>query len=79
VGYVVLRRMSEGGRGAAPAVDSLSPKDALAGAGPALQPGGLIREGVKAAGLFLDEGDTVATSLASARGVKTYLADNTGG
>ena len=42
-------------------------------------PGGLIREGVAVAGLFLEPGDTVATSVGrSAKRTKTYLAEAPG-
>ena len=82
VGYVMLRRMSEGaGEELRGAVDSL-----LARGMHSLvldlrsNPGGLIREGVEVAGLFLDEGDTVATSVGRAsRHAKTYLATNSAG
>ena len=82
VGYVVLRRMSEGaGEELRGAVDSLVAKgmrslvlDLRS------NPGGLIREGVDVAGLFLEEGDTVATSIGrGSRTTKTYLADDPGG
>ncbi len=82
VGYVVLRRMSEGaGEELRSAVDSLVAKgmqslvlDLRS------NPGGLIREGVEVAGLFLDAGDTVATSLGrGSRNLKAYLADDPAG
>ena len=42
-------------------------------------PGGLICEGVSVVGLFLDVGDTVATSVGrSAKRAKTYLAEAPG-
>ena len=42
-------------------------------------PGGLIREGVEVAGLFLQTGDTVAISRGrSSRHSKTYLAEDSG-
>ena len=81
VGYVVLRRMSEGaGTELRTAVDSLVSRgmrslvlDLRS------NPGGLIREGVEVAGLFLRHGDTVATSVGrTRRSVKTYLADDPG-
>ena len=81
VGYVVLRRMSEGaGEELRAAVDSLVAKgmrslvlDLRS------NPGGLIREGVEVAGLFLEEGDTVATSLGrGSRTTRSYLADHPG-
>ena len=79
VGYVVLHRMSEG------AADELrAAVDRLRGEGmKALvldlrsNPGGLIREGVKVAGLFLQPGDTVATQQGrSAKRPRAYLADD---
>ena len=79
VGYVVLHRMSEN------AADELrGAVERLRGEGmKALvldlrsNPGGLIREGVKVAGLFLQTGDTVATSKGrSAKGPRAYLADD---
>jgi carboxyl-terminal processing protease len=43
-------------------------------------PGGLIREGVAVAGLFLEPGDTVATSVGrSWKRTKSYLAETPGG
>jgi carboxyl-terminal processing protease len=77
VGYVVLRRMSQG------AADELrAAVDTLVSQGMTSlvldlrsNPGGLIREGVGVAGLFLEPGDTVATSVGrSLRQGKTYLA-----
>jgi carboxyl-terminal processing protease len=81
VGYIVLRRFSQG------AADELrAAVDTLVSQGmKALvldlrsNPGGLIREGVAAAGLFLQPGDTVATSVGRAREVKVYLAEASGG
>ena len=81
VGYVVLRRMSEGaGEELRTAVDSL-----VASGMRSLvldlrsNPGGLIREGVEVAGLFLGDGDTVATSVGrTTRTIKTYLAHEPG-
>ena len=79
VGYVVLHRMSEN------AADELrGAVERLRGEGmKALvldlrsNPGGLIREGVKVAGLFLQPGDTVATSKGrSSKGPRAYLADD---
>ena len=81
VGYVVLRRMSEGaGEELRVAVDSLVSRgmrslvlDLRS------NPGGLIREGVEVAGLFLQDGDTVATSMGrTSRALKTYLAQDAG-
>lgn len=82
VGYVTLRRMSEG------ASDELrTAVDRLRAEGMhALvldlrsNPGGLIREGVKVAGLFLQPGDTVAVSRGrTGKHLKAYLADESGG
>jgi carboxyl-terminal processing protease len=82
VGYVVLRRMSEGsGEELRVAVDSLVAQgmrslvlDLRS------NPGGLIREGVEVASLFLSEGDTVATSIGrGTRGVKSYQAEDVAG
>jgi carboxyl-terminal processing protease len=82
VGYVVLRRMSQG------AADELrAAVDTLVSEGMTSlildlrsNPGGLIREGVSVAGLFLRPGDTVATSLGRSEGHhKTYLATAPGG
>jgi carboxyl-terminal processing protease len=78
VGYVVLHRMSD--RAADElrvAVDRLK-KDGMRALVLDLRsnPGGLIREGVKVAGLFLEPGDTVAVSRGrSARTPRVYLAD----
>ncbi|MEO6056199.1 MAG: S41 family peptidase, partial [Gemmatimonadales bacterium] len=77
VGYIVLRRMSQG------AADELrAAVDTLVAQGMTSlvldlrsNPGGLIREGVAVAGLFLEAGDTVATSIGrSSKQAKTYLA-----
>ncbi|HEX6107194.1 MAG TPA: S41 family peptidase [Gemmatimonadales bacterium] len=82
VGYVVLRRMSEG---AAEELRSVVDSLVAQGMGSLVldlrsNPGGLIREGVQVAGLFLEEGDTVATSVGrGSRTVKTYLADEAAG
>ncbi len=82
VGYVVLHRMSEGAaRELRGAVDSLVARgmESLV-LDLRSNPGGLIREGVMVAGLFLDEGDTVATSVGRAsRSGRSYLAEETGG
>lgn len=81
VGYIALRRMSQG------ASDELrAAVDTLVAHGMASlvldlrsNPGGLIREGVAVAGLFLKPGDTVGSSVgrSSAR-VKAYLAETPG-
>jgi carboxyl-terminal processing protease len=81
VGYVVLRRLSEGaGDELRLAVDRL-----MAQGMTALvldlrsNPGGLIREGVEVAGLFLRPGDTVATSIGrSIYRSKTYVSAEAG-
>jgi carboxyl-terminal processing protease len=81
VGYIVLRRMSQG------AADELRASvDTLVAQGMTSlvldlrsNPGGLIREGVGVAGLFLQPGDTVATSVGrTSSRVKTYLAESPG-
>lgn len=77
-GYIVLRRMSQG------AADELrAAVDTLVAQGMTSlvldlrsNPGGLIREGVSVAGLFLQPGDTVATSIGrTSSRVKTYVAE----
>lgn len=81
-GYIVLRRMSQGA-----ASELRSAVDTLVAQGMTSlildlrsNPGGLIREGVAVAGLFLEPGDTVATSVGrSARRTKAYLAETPGG
>ncbi len=81
VGYIVLRRMSEGA-----AVELRAAIDHLVAEGMRSlvldlrsNPGGLIREGVEVAGLFLHTGDTVAISRGrSSRHSKTYLAEDSG-
>jgi carboxyl-terminal processing protease len=82
VGYIALRRMSDG------AADELrAAVDTLVAQGMTSlvldlrsNPGGLIREGVAVAGLFLEPGDTVATSIGrSWKRVKTYMAESPGG
>jgi carboxyl-terminal processing protease len=82
VGYVVLRRMSAGA-----AEELRGAIDTLVAQGMTSlvldlrsNPGGLIREGVAVAGLFLETGDTVATSVGrSAKRTKTYLTEAPGG
>jgi carboxyl-terminal processing protease len=81
IGYIVLRRMSDG------AADELRQAvDRLVAQGVTglvldlrSNPGGLIREGVGVASLFLHPRDTVATSVGrSSRQVKSYLAGKSG-
>jgi carboxyl-terminal processing protease len=81
VGYIVLRRMSQG------AADELrAAVDTLVARGMTSlvldlrsNPGGLIREGVAVAGLFLQPGDTVASSVGrTSSRTKTYLAEMPG-
>jgi Peptidase family S41 len=82
VGYVVLHRMSEGAGG-----ELRREVDRLVGEGITSlildlrsNPGGLIREGVAVASLFLHPGDTVATSIGrSPEHSKVYLAGESGG
>jgi len=78
VGYVVLHRMSEhAAEELRAAVDRLK-QDGMKALVLDLRsnPGGLIREGVKVAGLFLEPGDTVATSRGrAAKGPRVYLAE----
>ena len=82
VGYVELRRISDG------AADELRQAvDRLVADGMTSlildlrgDPGGLINEGVRVAGLFLKTGDTVAFSRGRSRNhSKVYLAGTTGG
>ena len=82
VGYVELRRISEG------AADELRQVvDRLVGDGMTAMvldlrgdPGGLINEGVRVASLFLKPGDTVAVSRGrSVHHSKVYLAGTSGG
>jgi carboxyl-terminal processing protease len=81
VGYIVLRRMSQGS-----AEELRAAIDTMVAQGMTSlvldlrsNPGGLIREGVAVAGLFLDAGDTVATSVGrSAKRTKTYFAEAPG-
>lgn len=77
VGYVVLHRMSEHAASELrTAVDRLK-ADGMKALVLDLRsnPGGLIREGVKVAGLFLQPGDTVASSKGRSARVRTYLAE----
>jgi carboxyl-terminal processing protease len=77
VGYVVLHRLSQGASQELQAV-----VDRMIGEGMKSlvldlrsNPGGLIREGVKVASLFLELGDTVAVSTGrTARHSRTYVA-----
>jgi carboxyl-terminal processing protease len=81
VGYIVLRRMSQGA-----AEELRAAIDTMVAQGMTSlvldlrsNPGGLIREGVSVAALFLEYGDTVATSMGrSAKRAKTYLAEMPG-
>jgi carboxyl-terminal processing protease len=78
VGYVVLHRMSE--NAAVELRDAVEHLKANGMKGLVLDlrsnPGGLIREGVKVAGLFLHPGDTVATSKGrSSKGPRAYMAE----
>jgi carboxyl-terminal processing protease len=82
VGYIVLHRMSEN------AADELrGAVDRLRAEGMRAlvldlrsNPGGLIREGVKVAGLFLQPGDTVATSKGrSSKRSRAYVTEESGG
>lgn len=81
IGYVVLRRMSDGAaEELRQAVDHLV-AEGVTGLVLDLRsnPGGLIREGVGVASLFLHLSDTVATSVArSSSQVKSYLAGKSG-
>ena len=82
VGYVVLRRMSQGAADELrAAVDTLVPQGMTSLVlDLRSNPGGLIREGVAVAGLFLEAGDTVATSVGrSWNRPKAYLAVTPGG
>jgi len=82
VGYVALRRLSEGA-----AAELRQTVDSLVDHGMSAlvldlrsNPGGLINEGVRVAGLFLEPGDTVATSEGrSARHSRAYVSPETGG
>jgi carboxyl-terminal processing protease len=78
IGYVVLHRMSENAAGELRmAVDRLK-QDGMKALVLDLRsnPGGLIREGVKVAGLFLEPGDTIAVSQGrAAKQPRAYLAE----
>jgi carboxyl-terminal processing protease len=78
VGYVVLHRMSEHAADELRAAVERLKQDGMKALVLDLRsnPGGLIREGVKVAGLFLQPGDTVATSQGrAAKKIRAYLAD----
>jgi carboxyl-terminal processing protease len=78
VGYVVLHRMSEHAADELREAVGRLKQDGMKALVLDLRsnPGGLIREGVKVAGLFLQPGDTVATSQGrSARTPRVYLAE----
>ncbi len=77
VGYVVLHRMSDRAADELRAAVEHLKQDGMKALVLDLRsnPGGLIREGVKVAGLFLHPGDTVAVSRGrSARNPRVYLA-----
>jgi carboxyl-terminal processing protease len=77
VGYVVLHRMSENAAGELRAAVDRLKQDGMTALVLDLRsnPGGLIREGVKVAGLFLQPGDTVAVSQGRASKPRAYLAE----
>src|SRR6476646_12117811 len=78
VGYVVLRRMSQGSADELRAAVDTLVQQGMTSLVLDLRsnPGGLIREGVAVAGLFLEPGDTVATSVGrSWKRPKAYLAE----
>ncbi len=82
VGYVILRRMSEGAADELRAVVDRLVAEGMTSLVLDLRsnPGGLIREGVAVASLFLTPGDTVATSMGrSPEHSKTYLSGASGG
>ncbi|MEO7987229.1 MAG: S41 family peptidase [Gemmatimonadales bacterium] len=82
VGYVILRRMSEGAAGELQAVVNRLVSEGMTSLVLDLRsnPGGLIREGVAVASLFLQPGDTIATSMGrSPEHSKTYIAGESGG
>ena len=82
VGYVILRRMSEGAAGELQAVVNRLVDEGMTSLVLDLRsdPGGLIREGVAVASLFLQPGDTIATSMGrSPEHSKTYVAGESGG
>ena len=78
VGYVVLHRMSEHAADELRAAVERLKQDGMRALVLDLRsnPGGLIREGVKVAGLFLEPGDTVATSRGrAAKRARAYLVE----
>ena len=82
MGYVVLHRMSENAahelRGAVERLRADGMKALVLDL--RSNPGGLIREGVKVAGLFLEPGDTVAISKGrSSQRPRAYVADESAG
>jgi carboxyl-terminal processing protease len=82
VGYVILRRMSEGAADELRVVVDRMVSEGMTSLVLDLRsnPGGLIREGVAVASLFLQPGDTVATSIGRAPDhSKLYLAGQSGG
>lgn len=82
VGYIILRRMSDGAAGELRAVVDRLVDEGMTSLVLDLRsnPGGLIREGVAVAGLFLRPGDTVATSVGrTPEHSRVYLAGQSGG
>ncbi len=82
VGYVILRRMSEGAASELHTVVDRLVSEGMTSLVLDLRsnPGGLIREGVAVASLFLRPGDTIATSVGrSQEHSKTYVAGEPGG
>jgi carboxyl-terminal processing protease len=82
VGYVILRRMSDGAAEELRAVVDRLVDEGMTSLVLDLRsnPGGLIREGVAVASLFLHPGDTVATSVGrSPEHSKIYLAGESAG
>jgi carboxyl-terminal processing protease len=81
IGYVVLRRMSDGAAEELRQAVNRLVAQGITGLVLDLRsnPGGLIREGVGVASLFLNPDDTVATSVGrSSRQVKGYVAGRSG-
>jgi carboxyl-terminal processing protease len=78
VGYVVLHRMSENAAGELRTAVERLKAEGMTGLVLDLRsnPGGLIREGVKVAGLFLQPGDTVAVSQGrSSKRPRAYVVE----